>query len=187
MARCDCCGCEFASDYGTSIVTGEGTNESPYVISQVDADWIRPVVQVRRTTDQTVATGDSFTVISFDTVIFEEGAEFWDISNPTEIVIPEDGVYIFGACGKWAANATGIRELGFRLNGTEIIQINDQAPEATNWATLTPWMNLSYQKPLGAGSILELVARQESGGDLNLLAEADNSITFWAMYVGRFV
>lgn len=186
MARCDCCGCALESDYGTSIVTGEGDATDPYVIALADPGWVRPAVRIRRTTNQSIASGASYAAVSFDTEVFDQGG-FWIVGSPTLLTIPADGLYIFGGCAEWAANATGTRELGIRLNGTIMLQVDDQPPESTNGATLTPWMNLSYQYRLGVGSTLELVARQESGGALDLVAEADDSITLWAVYVGRTV
>lgn len=186
MGSCNCCGCVVESDYGTSVVIGEGTTTDPYVISLVNADWVRPAVHVRRTTNQSIDTGATFTAVSFDTEVFDQEG-FWSVGSPTLLTMPEEGLYIFGACAKWAANDTGTRELGFRLDGGTIIRIDDQPVESTSGATLTPWMNLSYQYRLNAGSTLELVARQESGGALNLVAEADDSITFWAIYAGKIV
>lgn len=186
MGSCDCCGCIVESDYGTSIVTGGGTASDPYTIVLADPEWVRPAVRVRRTTNQSIPTGASFAAVSFDTEVFDQGG-FWDVGSPTLLTMPEEGLYIFGACAEWAANVTGTRELGFRLDGGTILQIDDQPVESNEGATLTPWMNLSYQYRLNAGSTLELVARQESGVALNLIAEADDSITFWAVYVGKIV
>lgn len=188
MGACNCCGCVVESDYGTSIVTGDGTAAEPYTIALVDPTWVRPAVRIRRTTNQSFPSTTGYGVVSFDTVVFEQGGEFWAAGAPTIITIPEDGLYIFGACGKWAAgNLAGARRIGFRLNGTTVILTDDQPLEATHGATLTPWMNLSYQYRLGIGDTLELVAHQNSGDSLNLVAEADDSITFWAVYVGKTV
>jgi hypothetical protein len=187
MAACDCCGCIFESDYGTSIITGTGTKPDPYQISIVDTAWIRPAARVRRAALQAIPTGAAFTAITFDTEVFDQGGNFWVVAAPTRLTIPLSGLYIFGGCGIWAGNATGTRELGVRLNGSTIIAVNDQPPDATSGAGNTPWQQITYQKILGEGDYLELVARQESGGSLNMTAEADDAIVFWIVYAGRTI
>lgn len=185
MAACDCCGCVFESDYGTSIVTGEGTATDPYIISMASVPFVRPAARVRRTTTQSITPSGTFVPISFDTEIFDTDA-IWTVGSPTEFTINTDGIYIFGGCGLWAANGTGTRELAFRLNGSNIIQTNDQPAETTHAAS-TRWHHITYQYRLGAGDSLELLARQESGGALNMTAEAEDSIVFWIVYAGRVI
>lgn len=187
MARCDCCGCVFESDYGTSTISGSGSQTDPYTVSIVDTAWIRPAARVRRTTNQSIATGATFAPITFDTEIFDQGGNFWVVGAPTIFTIPLAGLYLFGGCGLWAANATGTRELGIRLNGTTIVNVNDQPVESIHGGTFTPNSHVTGQSRLGIGDTLELVARQESGGPLNLTAEADESISFWIVYVGKTV
>ncbi len=187
MAKCDCCGCVFLSDYGTSTITGEGTATDPYVVSVVDPTWERPSARVRRTTTQSIPSTDAtFTPITFNTAIFDTRT-FWSAGAPTLITIPEQGLYVFGGNGKWAANATGTREIGFRRNGSEILLVVDQPMEATNGGTTVPSSHASYQARLNAGDTLELIVRQESGGALDMTAEADNSIVFWIVYAGKVV
>lgn len=184
MSRCDCCGCILAGD-GTSVVTGTGTRANPYTIAMEDASWRRPSARIRRTSNQAVATGDNFTVVSFDTAVFQEGV-FWSIGSPTLIGIPEDGIYLFGGCTRWQANDTGTRELGFRLNGLNVIALNDQPVDTFNDG-VNHWSEITYQQRLGAGETLELVARQESGGSLNLVTDDENSVVFWIAYMGRVI
>lgn len=181
--RCNCCGCFVSSDYGTSIVVGTGSASDPYTVSRVDIAWIRPAARVRRTTSQSIPTGDTFTAITFDLEVFDQ-RDFWSSTDPTMFVAPQDGLYLFGGNGIWAANATGTRELALRLDGTTIIQTVDQA---TTGASNTPASHISYQYRLGVGQTVELMARQESGGALNLTAEADDSIVFWIVYLGKTI
>lgn len=186
MAKCDCCGCVFLSDYGTSTIVGEGSANDPYKVSMVDPTWLRPGARVRRTSTQSIATGASFTAISFDTEVFDQG-NFWVVGSPTLFTIPETGMYIFGGNAIWAANATGTRELGFRLNGSTILLAVDQPPDPTNGGTTTIYAHAAYQSKLTAGDTLELVARQESAGALLVNPEADDSIVFWIVYAGKTI
>lgn len=185
MATCTCCGCVFASDYGTSVITGSGEPGDEYIISEVDASWIRPAARVRRTTDQTIATG-GFAAISFDTEVFDTN-NFWVVGSPTIFTIGLEGIYSIGGCIKWAANVTGTRELAIRKNGTTILNLDDQFVDANNGGTFTPWQTVTYNARLSVGDSLELLARQESGGNLNVTAEADDTSVFWIVYLGKTV
>lgn len=185
MARCDCCGCVIQSDYGTSIVTGSGTASDPYTISMAEVPYVRPAARVRRTTNQLISIGN-FDTVEFDTEIFDTDS-IWDISNPSAFTINTAGLYVFGACAKWAAAAAGTRELSFFLNNTTLLLSNDQPPDSTNGATTTPWQHITYQYRFSVGDSLELLARQSSAGTLNLTAEPDDSIVFWIFYAGRVI
>lgn len=182
----NCCGCSIEQDYGTTIIVGDGSDESPFTISRADPAYVRPAVRVRRTTNQSITPSGTANVISFDTEVFDS-ANMWVIGSPTLITIPQNGLYIFGGAGIWTANATGTRELSIRRNGTQILITNDNPPNSVNGGTTTLYHTISYQQNLGVGDTLELLARQESGGSLNMLAEVEGSIVFWAFYVGRFV
>lgn len=183
---CDCCGCIFESDYGTTNVTGTGTHSNPYVVSKVEPTWIRPAARVRRTTNQSIATGAAFAAITHDTPSFDTG-NFWSASFPTRLVIPQTGLYLFGGSCMWQAAAAGTREIGIRLNGTTVLQLNDQPTDATSGATNTPWQSVGYQYRLSIGDYLELVVRQESAGALIVQSEFDDSPAFWIVYLGKTI
>lgn len=183
MAGC-CCGCVLESS-GSVNVIGDGSKSFPYQVSLVDPNWKRPSARLQRTTNQSVLDGANPTVVAFDTEVFDQGS-FWAIGNPTLITVPEDGIYIFGACALWQANGTGTRELGFRRNGLTVVHMQDQPTDTFN-AGANLYMDVSYQLPMGAGETLEVIARQESTVTLNLIAEADDSIVFWIVYAGRVV
>lgn len=187
MSACECCGCVVTDDYGTSIVTGEGTRLSPYYVELADPGWSRPVVRIRRNTSQSIPN-NTLTPVTFSTEIFDIGG-YWVIGSPTILTMPETGLYVFGGSGRWAANGTGTREMGFRRNGTQVLHINDNPSAPTIGAANALYHNVTYQYPLDAGDTLELVVRQESGGALNLFADGSSqeSIVFWAAYMGRTI
>lgn len=187
MAVCDCCGCEIVDDYGTSLVTGEGTRDDPFVVSMVDDTWLRPAVRIRRTTNQSIPTGAAFTAVSFDSEVFDQGtgSNMWVVGSPTLITIPENGIYVFGGCGQWPVSPGFTRELGIRLNGTTILQLNDIIDDP--FGGDIQYQHVTYQERLVAGNTLELVARQETAGAMNLVAQADVTTVFWCFYAGRYV
>lgn len=126
MSRCGECGavlpatCECTlTDSDTLDVTGAG---APYTVAPkiaVDAGNLIscepdgllakfadrvlrvPRVKVRRTTDQSIATGvapGGGTSISFDETVYQREASFWSALNPTRITMPFEGVFAVGAC-----------------------------------------------------------------------------------------
>lgn len=184
-AKCDCCNCVVESDYGTSVVVGDGSAASPFSVDQASVPYLRPAARVRRTTDQSISNS-AFNVVSFDAEVFDSDG-FWVVGSPTLITIPHQGLYVFGGNGKWATNATGTRELAIRLNGSEVLRTNDQPVHPTFGGANSIWQTVGYQYRLEVGDTLELLARQESGGALNLEAEADDSVVFWIFYAGKTI
>lgn len=185
MNRCDCCGCVFDSDYGTSLVSGSGTKTDPYVVEVSNDTWVRPSARVRRTTSQSIPSSTTTpTAIVFDTEEYDNAA-FWPGSSNSRVVVPEDGIYWFGGCVLWPANAVGVREIGLRLNGTTMLQHNDLVVDP--FTAAAGWQQVNYQAILVAGDEIELMVRQESGGALNLIAEEFESMALWIAYMGRTI
>lgn len=186
MANCSCCGCVLESDYGTSIVTGDGSQSNPYSIALVDPTWQRPAARVRRTTTQSIPLDlVNYTAASFDIEIFDTG-NFWTIGSPTRFTITEPGIYLFGGCFLWDNSGDGIREIGIRLNGTTLLLNNHQPTRITNEAGLIN--EIEYQWKLNTGDYIELMARHENHiGSLNITPETESSIVFWIVYAGRTI
>jgi len=63
-----CCGCHLESDYGTSVVTGDGSQTNPFTVAQTDSGYDRPLVRVGISTGSTQSIPDNTdTAVSFDT------------------------------------------------------------------------------------------------------------------------
>ena len=188
MATCDCCGCVFASDYGTSEITGVGTVDDPFVLSTVDPAWQRPYARIIRTSGfQTISTGASYTALTLVTESFDVG-NFWSAGAPTRLTAPENGMYIFGGtCGLVSVPTNTTIELGIRLNGSQLLTVVDQNQEAVHAAILEPRLLVTYQYFMNAGDYIELVIRHEAGSNRNTLNDTSEGTTFWIMYAGRVI
>lgn len=175
------CGCHTAADYGTSTTDGEGTVADPFTFTLIDPTWVRPMVHIRRSTNQLIPD-NVLTVISFDTEVFDTDS-MWALGSPTIVTINTTGLYLMGACGQWSG-VDGVAEFAFRQNSTTLID----SQEYSFVAITSGHQSGSYLWFLNAGDTLELLVRQDDfagATSRNLLGHANESIVFWACYVGR--
>lgn len=128
---------------------------------------IPPKVKVYRSTDKTITTATE-TAVDFDTEVFDTH-NMWVSSSATRITFRESGTYLVIGRIKWAGNATGIREVQLRVNGTDNIDHEFEAPG--NTTVISQQCAVLY--PFNVNDYIELVVRQASGGDLVL--EADDT------------
>lgn len=185
MATCDCCGCVLI-DGDTSLVFGDGSSDDPFTLEMVDPTFweTRPAVRRQRSTNQTITTA-TLTAVNFTTASagsFDRGP-FFSGANPTRFTFPLAGVYIFGSTVSFADNAIGTRYHEIRLNGTT----NLESDESNSDAGATHKVTLSTTYHFLTTDYVELMVRQESGGNLDIVNAGLYSPVFWAVYIGRFV
>lgn len=123
-------------------------------------EW-QPRCRVGRSTDQTIATG-SGAAISFDTERWDTD-RMWISTDATKVYCRTPGHYIFSANVRFAANATGYRQILIKLNGTTIIGDNIRP---NNSGTTNSDLPLATDWVMVEGDYVELIAIQNSGGDL---------------------
>lgn len=96
-------------------------------------------------------------------------------SNQSRITVRVAGWYYVWGGATFAANATGLRQLGIRLDGsTFLAAATDFAPSASVGDT----MSVSTLYYFSASAYVELVAYQNSGGNLAISALANYSPEF---------
>lgn len=180
MARCDCCGCVFEDDYGTSTVAGTGTFDDPFTVTRVDPAFVRPAVKLSRTTLASVPNNTP-TEVPWVTEAFDTDT-MWVVGNATRITFRTRGLFQFGARWQWPSNTTGLRGAEWILvpaaTGIDvplIDELTDPPSGAFN-------RQLNYQWYFEVGDYIELLLTQSSGGALNL-----DSADGWAVYMGRKV
>lgn len=142
-----------------------------------------PAVRIRRTADFTHnSTGNELAVTfpsgSVDQV-YDPHAIFATANN-TRLTSPWPGVWHVDGGGVWPSIVTGRRYFALRKNGTSKIK-EGEALSATGFAFA---QGVSTDIDLAAGDYVELLAFQNSGGNLALQAFADHSIVFTMHYVG---
>lgn len=169
---CACCGCALQGDYGTSLVTGDGSHENPFVVEVVDPSFLRPAVRLM---DTESVPANTPTIITFDTEVFDT-ASMWDAGAPSIVLMPQTGIYMMGA----SMHVPGVTQtLGLTMellkNGTAIHTHIFSAGEGFDIAG-----NTSYVFYFSAGDTLQLrVTHHHSLGNQNV------ATILWACYLGR--
>jgi hypothetical protein len=134
--------------------------------------------RVYKAADQTITTGIQ-TAVNCDSERFDSDAFHDTVTNNTRITIPTSfgGYYLIGGGVSWAANATGYRYVGVRVNGTDIIDL-DRNP-AGNSGTQTTELEVCTLYQFAAADYAEMIVAQNSGGNLNVSASTFYSPEFW--------
>jgi hypothetical protein len=138
--------------------------------------------RVWRNLNQAIADS-TWTAILFNNEQWDTGTNstypdgFWasGAGVNTRLTATVSGNYIFTGHISFAANATGIRAVAIRLNGATYIAI-DQRPSAGAAANTVISIASSYY--LSAGSYVELMVYQNSGGNLNVVYATSYSPMF---------
>ena len=125
-----------------------------------------PAFFVYRSAGAITLTTAVSTAYTFDTVLFDNGHQVWNNTNPTRILIPFTGIYFLTSSVEFAPGAiTGtVRETWFQANGSTVFAGTDHIPNATyNFSS-----KISCVTQLNAGDYFELFCFQDSGGNLNV-------------------
>lgn len=148
-------------------------------------DMNPPVPQARVFNDAniSVATSGTRQFLTFNKERYDSGDLHSTSANTGRLTAPITGLYRFGACVVYAANATGFRELSLRLNGATFLTYKTQP--AVNGEDTGMDINTEYQ--LVAGDYVEVGVLQTSGGALNVRQASNFSPEFWMSRVAGFV
>lgn len=138
--------------------------------------------RVRRTTNQSISSGGSGDLITFDAQRYDTD-DFWDAGSPTKLTCPKDGVYHIGASIYMATGTFSTTEqvqVSIKLNGTTTIAAHIRA--MTNG--LNESFPLSCDYELAEGDYVEVEVFQNSGSSKNVLVSGAMSPEFWMHLVG---
>lgn len=134
-----------------------------------------PHARLTRGTDQAIANS-AFTAVSWSSAV-EDTATGWVLApNPTRYTAARSGIYLVSAVVAWASDATGIREMDFRLNGSAASFFDGQ--RAGSFASITFIQSAARTVRIVAGDYIEVVVWQSSGGSLNLQSSYHDSPRF---------
>ncbi len=132
--------------------------------------------------DQTISTG-GFVAIALNSELHDSDTIHDNSTNNSRLTCNTAGVYIITGHIDLEANSTGLRSLYIRLNGTTSIgeyqSNNVTSAPATTWIT-----SIATIYKLAVTNYVELMIRQTSGGDLELLAFANTSPHFAMQRIG---
>jgi hypothetical protein len=128
-------------------------------------------------------TNNTTTALTFDSERYDRGSGLHStVTNTGRLTVPSGcaGVYWFGANVEIAANATGVRELALRINGTTNIAF---VTLTTVTAADTAMININAPYAMSVGDYCEVTAFQNSGGSLSATAAGARSPEFWGSWM----
>lgn len=135
-------------------------------------------VRLYRTAVYTLTTSGTLYAIPFTNEL-QDGDSYHDNStNNTRITVSEDGWYAVGGEIAFEANTTGVRDVGIRLNGGSTF-LCFQRQQASADASRGSDICVATVYYLSSGNYIELMARQYSGGALNVLVTDYSSPSFY--------
>lgn len=142
----------------------------------------QPLPQARVYNSSNISTSTAtITALSFDSERYDSGALHATGGTASRLTAQITGLYHIGGNIRWAASATGIRQIAVRLNGTTFIAV--QYITATGGDTA---LSIATDWQMTKGDYVELTAYQTSGGTLNVITSDALSPEFWMHRVGGF-
>lgn len=138
-----------------------------------------PACRVYNSAVQSVANGVN-TMLTFNSERFDTDSMHSTATNTSRITINTAGVYMLTASISFAPNATGRRQLAFRINGATYIAAHAEVPISG----LEHEMALAAVWKFAAADYVEVSALQTSGGALNVSAAGNYTPEFSAVWVG---
>lgn len=139
-----------------------------------------PRCRVTNTAAQTIVN-NTRTALTFDTETVDVGGMHSTSSNTSRLTVPSggQGLYVIGGACEFVANATGIRDIELRINGSVYFAGSQIASAGASATTL---MNVTGVYPLVDGDYVELTVVQTSGGNLN----TGTSHQLWAYWTAVY-
>lgn len=126
---------------------------------------------------------NTLTALTFNSERHDNASIHDTSSNTSRLTVPQAGVYDVAATIAFAANATGQREVAFKLNGATFI--HDDSRMAVTTASATTAVGTSTQYKLAATDYVECFAAQVSGGALNVNSSGNLSPEFGMTKIGE--
>lgn len=143
--------------------------------------WDPPRCRLWNSANISHTTSGTLQALTFDTETYDVGGMHSTSVNTSRITVPTDGAgtYDIGGSIQWATNATGYREIAIRVNGTTIISYS-RVPNSGGVDGSRVAIHTQYR--LAVGDFVELLANQNSGGALNVVAGSLHSPVFYAKW-----
>lgn len=134
---------------------------------------LNPSCRVYHSATQTLA--DSTVVaLAFDSERWDNASMHSTSTNNSRIIAPESGYYLVFGHVNWGTSTAGDRQLYHRVDGTIVVNATRTAAGSTGVCQ----SSVSSVIYLAQNSYVELVARQTSGGNLDITSNAQFSPEF---------
>lgn len=147
-----------------------------------DGRWLSAGLRfcrLRRSTSQSIPNNQE-TAITFDQESWDYGDMHSTTSNTSRLVFPVAGIYYIFAQVVWGTNTNGYRRVVIKLNGSTAFAEDRRDPVSQHQTV----QNISTAMRCAANDYAELVAYQNSGGNLNVDSWSENGPTLGAVYLG---
>lgn len=145
---------------------------------------LAPAVRVFHSANQTLTTSVeaalAFNSERFDTAAGAAATHHDTATNNSRLTVLYAGKYLVSGTVRFAANATGARQVRVRLNGATFIAAV-QIPTSSAGSTTT--LNVTALYDMAVNDYVELMAFQTSGGDLAAEVQANISPEFMMVRV----
>jgi len=165
-----------------SYVHQDGRVRSSTVLQIADQNRARfknSMARVRRDSVQTISNNTD-TPINFDNEDFDTDSIHDNATNNTRLTVKLAGKYLIGGCLEWEANGNGTRRIHILKNGTTNLSHSHIATHASDEIAHA----ITTLASLAVDDYVELVAYQDSSGDLDVLG-GDGECNFWMTYIGE--
>lgn len=174
------------AEIATQAETDAGTDDARFVTPLKLANYSElgggssVFVQVARQAVQSISSATD-TIISWDTEVVDVAANFFNSGAADRITIQANGNYIIRASGLFALNATGIRGISIKVNGTVVAT-------ALVSASLDGYGRaiVDYMAQLVSTDYIQLQVYQDSGSAKNFGGNVDVSLPRPTLTVAAF-
>jgi hypothetical protein len=134
-----------------------------------------PAARVTRTSDQGIPNDDEV-ALNFNSERYDTAGMHSNSSNLSRLTAPVNGVYLVTAQADWNVNVFGGRTMVLRKNGVTPLARDRRTPGTDKFNA--PPVNLTTVARLTAGDFVEAEVFQDSGGNLSVLRNAEESPEF---------
>lgn len=167
--------------YVTPITWSTGTDITAARLNQNVRDNVAflatpPSCRVYNSSNISHSSSGSYQYLTFNNERYDTDTMHSTSVNTGRITFTTAGKYHVGATIEFASNATGVRGLVIRLNGTTLIASVTVSASSATQTNLTAGCDYQFS----AADYVEVGAYQSSGGSLNVSAVGNTSPEFWA-------
>lgn len=146
-----------------------------------DAHLGNSACRVYNNADQVIGTG-AWTVLTLNSERYDTDGIHDTVTNNSRLTCKTVGIYAICANGVFAANATGSRYVGIRLNGATYIGRTGGGANATAGHGTDLMVATQYQ--FAVNDYVEMMVYQNSGGNLNSTAYGNICPEFMMARIG---
>lgn len=144
-----------------------------------------PACRVTHSVTQSHATSGSWQAVAFNTETYDPSNMHDNVNTNSRINIAVAGIYSVAGSIEFAAG-TGASVIGIRVNGTGTGSPNYSIQGHVDGAAQAGYFHYQDHIKLNVSDWIELVALQNSGGALNIVASvAEGRPNFSAVWIGR--